>query len=207
MDADDGPKIFRGRSHVNKIHASRKARRSSLLYCIHCTMKLPTDPHDNPRLYLREYLEQNDDTLWTLLAFDKALVAKYPGITKKTAHAHVRDDMEVLKKLYPESTRIRHRITAIEKELKKKNDTISKFFTDLKPTFETAMLTKEVSQATLEAESLGLAASVVRDIRRKRDVDSSPIQTANKRHMAVVTQSCRSESLSCFKRSTFIGAK
>ncbi|KAG2229906.1 hypothetical protein INT48_008281 [Thamnidium elegans] len=86
-------------------------------------MKLPTDFKADITLHLKEFLQETEHELWTLLELDKALIKKHPGISKKQAHGKVKNDLVVLKKLYPEVKHILNQLKSVEKEIKseKKN--------------------------------------------------------------------------------------
>ncbi|GAA5812108.1 hypothetical protein MFLAVUS_005558 [Mucor flavus] len=81
-------------------------------------MKLPTDLKADVTLHLKEFLQETEHKLWTLLELNKALIKKHPGISKKQAQGKVKNDIVVLKKLYPEDKHILNQLKSVEKEIK-----------------------------------------------------------------------------------------
>ncbi|CAO3693921.1 unnamed protein product [Rhizopus stolonifer] len=133
-------------------------------------MKLPTDLKADITLHLKEFLQETEHELWTLLELDKALIKKHPGISKKQAHGKVKNDLVVLKKLYPEDKHILNQLKSVEKEFKseKKNIALGTLWNKCKDSLDANEIELYSKRQELITESLGLANNEISQLSKKR---------------------------------------
>ncbi|KAI8140897.1 hypothetical protein BJV82DRAFT_621551 [Fennellomyces sp. T-0311] len=140
-------------------------------------MKLPLNTSSDMALHLLDYLTANDDELWSVLAFDKALVEKHPGIKKKQAHEYISQDVKTLKKHFSENRQLRNRVKQIEKDLNRGNSALDTFWKSLKTKYETAAMEKDVNTKAAEAASIGLAAKLIHENGEREVTASEPLES------------------------------